>query len=91
MLAGVGYAPPIQVLMAIRRGNHRHRAAASFDRAVLLDEQELLERELGDSAYSKGHYAQAATLIDELTTAPEFVSFLTTVGYAELGNWPGSE
>ncbi len=60
-------------------------------RAVLLDEQELLKGEIGDSAYSKGHYAQAATLIGELTTATEFVSFLTTVGYAELGNGPGAE
>jgi malate synthase len=71
----------------------RHRAVAAGGeaitaegfRAVLKDEQDLLRRELGDEAYDMGHYAQAAALIDELTTAPQFVSFLTHPGYARLG------
>jgi malate synthase len=76
-----------------------HHGAATTDglaisaerfRAVLLEEQALLRRELGDSAYSNGHYSQAAIMIDELTTAPTFVSFLTTPGYAKLAEPPAS-
>jgi malate synthase len=60
------------------------KVTAEMFRAMLAEEQARLCAALGDAAYAAGNFARAAALIDQITTAPTFESFLTTVGYREL-------
>jgi malate synthase len=43
-----------------------------------------LQAALGEAAFIAGKYSEAATLLDEITTAPEFATFLTLAAYREL-------
>ena len=50
-------------------------------------QQEQLARiraEVGAAAFSAGHYARAAELLDQLTANPEFEPFLTLTAYREI-------
>ncbi|MFM8517885.1 MAG: malate synthase A [Nevskiaceae bacterium] len=53
-------------------------------RAELAAEQQRLRDALGESAHTAGRYAQAAALLDGITTSPEFASFLTLAAYREI-------
>jgi malate synthase len=57
---------------------------AELFRAELAAEQQRLRQTLGEPAYSAGRYEQAAALLDGITTAPEFATFLTLAAYREL-------
>ena len=48
------------------------------------DDQESTAAAAGDKAYAAGHYEQAATLIDRITTAPDFGTFITLPAYQEI-------
>jgi hypothetical protein len=39
---------------------------------------------MGEAAFVAGKYSAAAALLDEITTAPEFATFLTLAAYREL-------
>ena len=77
----------------------RHGAATSDGaaitatrfRALLQEELAQLRRDLGEPSFSAGHYEAAATLIDEITATPTFVSFLTIPGYARLDHFRAPE
>jgi malate synthase len=43
-----------------------------------------LQAALGETAFVAGKYREAAALLDEITTAPEFATFLTLAAYREL-------
>ena len=57
---------------------------AELFRAELAAEQQRLRQTLGEPAYAAGRYEQAAALLDGITTAPEFATFLTLAAYREL-------
>jgi malate synthase len=60
------------------------KITAELFRAELAAEQQRLREWLGESAYTAGRYEQAAALLDGITTAPEFATFLTLAAYREL-------
>jgi malate synthase len=47
-------------------------------------ELERLHQALGDEAFRRGHYEQAARLLDRLTADPRFTTFLTLIAYREI-------
>ncbi|WP_067934642.1 malate synthase A [Alicyclobacillus kakegawensis] len=53
-------------------------------RQVLAEELEKIRTAVGERRFEVGHYAEAARLFDELTTADDFVDFLTLPGYERL-------
>ncbi|MBM4217831.1 MAG: malate synthase A [Gammaproteobacteria bacterium] len=53
-------------------------------REVLATECKTLRARLGETAYSAGRFDGAARLLDEITTAPKFATFLTLAAYREL-------
>jgi malate synthase len=48
------------------------------------EELDKLAAALGAQAYAAGNYEQAATLIDRITTAPDFGTFITLPAYQEI-------
>ena len=60
------------------------KITAELFRAELAAEQQRLHQWLGESAYAAGRYEQAAALLDGITTASEFATFLTLAAYREL-------
>jgi malate synthase len=53
-------------------------------RAVIREELGKIRAEVGDSAFTGGHYEHAARLVDELTAKPRFETFLTLTAYREI-------
>ncbi|WP_067927829.1 malate synthase A [Alicyclobacillus shizuokensis] len=53
-------------------------------RQVLAEELEKIRTTVGERRYESGNYAVAAQLFEELTTADDFVDFLTLPGYERL-------
>jgi malate synthase len=60
------------------------RVTVELFRELLSQEKRRLAAELGPQRYSRGHFDEAAELLDEITTAPEFQTFLTLAAYREL-------
>ena len=60
------------------------KVTAELFRSMLAEEQQRLRGELGDAAYARGNFDRAANLLDTITTAPEFETFLTLAAYREL-------
>src|SRR5581483_1677188 len=60
------------------------RVTSELFRQYLKEEQGRLARKLGADAYAKGHFDEAAALLDQITTAPEFQAFLTLGAYRKL-------
>jgi malate synthase len=60
------------------------RVTVELFRQILAEERAALRTSLGDAAYSRGNFDRAAALLDEITTAAEFSSFLTLAAYREL-------
>jgi malate synthase len=60
------------------------KVTADLFRSMLADEQQRLRAEIGDAAYARGNFARAAALLDSITTAPQFATFLTLAAYREL-------
>ena len=60
------------------------KITAELFRAELAAEQQRLRQWLGESAYAADRFEQAAALLDGITTASEFATFLTLAAYREL-------
>jgi len=60
------------------------KVTSELFRGELSTELARLRTELGETAFVAGKYSEAATLLDTITTAPEFATFLTLVAYREL-------
>jgi len=67
-----------------RRACHGRKVTAELFRSELHAELARLRTALGESAFVAGKYTEAAALLDEITTAPEFATFLTLAAYREL-------
>jgi malate synthase len=53
-------------------------------RKIVREELDKLAAALGAKAYAAGNYEHAATLIDRITTAPDFGTFITLPAYQEI-------
>ncbi len=60
------------------------RITTAMFRDRLADERARLRGELGAAAYAAGNFDAAAKLLDEITTAEDFSTFLTLAAYREL-------
>ncbi len=60
------------------------RVTAALFRQYLVEEQRRLAGKLGTAAYARGHFDEAAALLEQITTARQFSSFLTLSAYREL-------
>jgi len=53
-------------------------------RKMLREEMQVIRQELGDTRFNGGRFAEAAALMERITTEPELVEFLTLPGYRLL-------
>jgi len=53
-------------------------------RKIVREELDKLAAAVGAKAYAAGNYERAATLIDSITTAPDFGTFITLPAYQEI-------
>lgn len=53
-------------------------------RKMLREEMQVIRQELGDTRFNGGRFAEAAALMERITTEPELVEFLTLPGYCLL-------
>ncbi|MGI9262451.1 MAG: malate synthase A, partial [Woeseiaceae bacterium] len=53
-------------------------------KSLLREEVEKIRTALGGERFAAGHYVRAASLLDEITAADEFVEFLTSVAYRDI-------
>jgi malate synthase len=60
------------------------KVSAELFRTITREELDKLHKQLGGEAYAAGHYERAATLIDKITTAPSFETFITLPAYQEI-------
>jgi len=60
------------------------RVTLELFRSLLRQERQRLATELGQERYALGHFDEAAQLLDHITAAPEFESFLTLAAYRKL-------
>ncbi|HEY4214901.1 MAG TPA: malate synthase A [Steroidobacteraceae bacterium] len=60
------------------------RVTSDLFRQYLKEESGRLSAKLGAQAYAQGHFDEAATLLDQITTARDFQSFLTLGAYRKL-------
>lgn len=60
------------------------KVTAELFRALLLEELARLRGVLGEAAFAAGNFDAAAQLLDRITTAPVFESFLTVPAYRAL-------
>ncbi len=60
------------------------RITAELFRSMLAAEAARLRAGLGEVAWTRGNFEPAARLLDEITTAEEFSTFLTLAAYREL-------
>jgi len=60
------------------------RVTLELFRSLLTQERQRLATELGPQRYAQGHFDDAAHLLDHITAAPEFQSFLTLAAYRKL-------
>jgi malate synthase len=53
-------------------------------RSLVPGQLEKIKAQVGEEAYSNGHYLEAARLFDRLVMSEEFVEFLTVPAYEQL-------
>ena len=60
------------------------KVTAELFSVVTGEELAKLESALGEQAYASGNYERAAVLLDRITTAPDFETFITLPAYREI-------
>ena len=60
------------------------KVTAELFRTITREELDKLKAQVGDQAYASGKYEHAAELIDKITTAPDFETFITLPAYQEI-------
>jgi malate synthase len=60
------------------------RVTVDLFRGMLAEEAARLRAQLGEAAFARGNFERAAALLDEITTAETFSSFLTLDAYRVL-------
>jgi malate synthase len=60
------------------------KVSVELFRSIVREELDKLAAAVGAKAYAAGNYERAATLIDRITTAPEFGTFITLPAYQEI-------
>jgi malate synthase len=64
--------------------NDGRKVTVELFRQYLTEERARLKSTLGADAYAQGHFDEAAELVDRITTATEFATFLTLPAYERL-------
>lgn len=60
------------------------KMTADYFRNVMAEELQVVRSEVGDEAWSTGHFDEAAKLLEPLCVSPEFDTFLTLSAYRKL-------
>ncbi len=60
------------------------KVTAELFRSIMLEELDRLETSFGREAYASGNYERAAALLDRITTAQDFETFITLPAYREI-------
>jgi malate synthase len=60
------------------------KVTAELFRSITREELDKLKKQAGEQAYASGNFERAAALIDKVTTAPNFETFITLPAYAEI-------
>lgn len=60
------------------------KVTAELFRTVTREELDKLRAQLGEKQYAAGNYERAAALLDKVTTAPQFETFITLPAYQEI-------
>jgi malate synthase len=60
------------------------RVTLELFRTLLAEENDRLAALVGHDRYARGHYVEAALILDELTSAATCAEFLTVVADAQL-------
>jgi malate synthase len=60
------------------------KVTAELFRSITREELDKLRKQFGEQAYAAGNYERAAALIDKVTTAPNFETFITLPAYQEI-------
>ena len=60
------------------------KVTAELFRTITREELDKLKAQVGDAAYANGNFERAAELIDKVTTAPDFETFITLPAYGEI-------
>jgi malate synthase len=60
------------------------KVTAELFRTITREELNKLKAQVGDQAYASSKYEHAAELIDKITTAPDFETFITLPAYQEI-------
>jgi len=60
------------------------KVTAELFRSITREELDKLRKQFGEQAYATGNYERAAALIDKVTTAPNFETFITVPAYQEI-------
>lgn len=53
-------------------------------RQMLGEEMQVIQQELGEHRFSHGRFADAARLMEQITTSDDLIDFLTLPGYRLL-------
>jgi malate synthase len=61
-----------------------NKVTVELFRSMLMEEIEVVRKELGDAVYTAGRFTEAANLLDRITTSSELVDFLTLPAYEFL-------
>jgi len=60
------------------------KITAELFRSITREELDKLKSQQGEAAYASGNFERAAVLIDKITTAPDFATFITLPAYAQI-------
>jgi malate synthase len=60
------------------------KITAELFRTVTREELERIKAQVGEQGFANGNYERAATLIEKITTAPQFETFITLPAYGEI-------
>jgi malate synthase len=60
------------------------KVTAELFRTVMREELDKIESLVGEKAYASGNYENAAALIEGITTAPDFETFITLPAYRQI-------
>jgi malate synthase len=60
------------------------KVTAELFRTITYEELDKLQASLGGQAFASGNYQRAAALLDSITTAPDFETFITLPAYREI-------
>ena len=56
----------------------------AYFKALMREEKDKIQEQVGADAFDQGHFRQAAQLMDDITSRNDFVQFLTSEAYQHI-------